>query len=117
MNLLKIRICWFGLVMVVRAVSILEFGIQAAVYYVSPHGNDAFAGTESQPFRQIRRGVAQALAGDTVLVADGSYLGFDVFDKVGTANLPITVRALGTNAVVVATTDRSDNRDTIRIED
>ncbi|PYM15839.1 MAG: hypothetical protein DME18_03160, partial [Verrucomicrobia bacterium] len=37
--------------------------------------------------------------------------------KVGASNEPITVRATGANAVVITTTDRGDNRDTIHIED
>ena len=33
----------------------------------------------------------------------------------GTASQPITIRATGENVVVNKTTDRSDNRDTIKI--
>ena len=46
-------------------------------------------------------------------MADGSYLGFDVNDIHGAAGAPITIKAQGTGAQVVPTTDRSDNRDTI----
>ena len=86
-------------------------------FYVSPSGNDNNPGTQAQPFREIRKAIAVVAPGDTALVTDGSYLGFDMFDRVGAANAPITIRAFGTNAVVVPTTDRSDNRDTIHIED
>jgi len=92
-------------------------GHAAQTYYVGPGGNDANPGTEGQPFRQIRKAVSFVQAGDTVLVAAGSYLGFDVFDKIGTPAAPITIRALSTNAVVTKTTDRGDNRDTIHISD
>ncbi|MGC4043208.1 MAG: right-handed parallel beta-helix repeat-containing protein [Armatimonas sp.] len=84
-------------------------------FYVAANGNDASSGTQTSPFRQIRKAVSVAIAGDTVLVADGSYLGFDVRNLSGTAAAPITIRATGSNAVVVPTTDRRDNRDTIFI--
>ena len=85
----------------------------AATYYVAPTGSDASSCSSTAPCRQIRRGLALAGPGDTVLVADGDYLGFDVRDRDGSAASPITIRAAGTNARVLKTTDRSDNRDTI----
>ncbi len=85
----------------------------AATYYVAPTGSDAGSCSSTAPCRQIRRGLALAGPGDTVLVADGDYLGFDVRDRDGSAASPITIRAAGTNARVLKTTDRSDNRDTI----
>jgi parallel beta-helix repeat protein len=87
------------------------------IYYVSPTGSDANAGTASLPFRQIRKAISLVQPSDTILVTDGDYLGFDLFNKLGTSNAPITIRALGTNAVVTKTTDRTDNRDTIHVED
>ena len=84
-----------------------------SAYYVSPSGSDANACSQASPCRQIRRALALAAAGDTILVADGSYLGFDVDGIHGTAARPITIRAQGTGAQVAPTTDRSDNRDTI----
>jgi parallel beta-helix repeat protein len=83
--------------------------------YVSPAGSDSNPGTSALPFRQIRAGVAAAGAGDTVIVGDGTYLGFDVVSKIGTAGAPITIRAPGRAADVTVTTDRSDNRDSIRV--
>jgi hypothetical protein len=67
------------------------------------------------PCRQIRRGLALAQAGDTVLVHDGSYLGFNVSAKNGAATAPIAIVAAGSAANVTATTDRSDNRDNILV--
>src|SRR5438552_13268857 len=87
----------------------------AATYYVSPTGSDTNSGTQAAPFRQIRRGITAAAAGDTILVADGGYLGFDIDSKSGTTSAPITIRATGTAAQVNPTTDRSDNRDTMLI--
>ncbi|MFN3649694.1 MAG: carboxypeptidase regulatory-like domain-containing protein [Armatimonadota bacterium] len=83
-------------------------------YYVAPGGNDGWNGSQSAPFRQIRRALQVVRAGDTVLVADGSYLGFDA-SLTGTASAPITIRAVGSNAVVTPTTDRGDDRDNIHV--
>ena len=105
----------FAVALLVLAGTISSFAVQT--FYVTPSGNDNNPGTQAQPFRQIRKAVAVLAPGDSILVTDGSYLGFDLFDKVGASNAPITIRALGTNAVVAPTTDRSDNRDTIHIED
>lgn len=87
----------------------------AKTLYVGPAGNDLNPGTLASPLRQIRKGVALSGPGDTVLVLDGSYLGFDVADVAGSAPAPLTIRAVGQAAVVIATTDRSDNRDTIHV--
>jgi parallel beta-helix repeat protein len=87
----------------------------ATNYYVSPAGNDSNGGSQAAPFRQIRRGIAVASPGDTILIADGTYLGFDIVSVAGTPAAILTIQALGQNANVVVTTDRSDNRDTIRI--
>ncbi len=50
-----------------------------------------------------------------MLVADGSYLGFDLDSMAGTVSLPFTIQAVGQGAVVTTTGDRSDNRDTIHV--
>jgi parallel beta-helix repeat protein len=86
-----------------------------ATYYVSPTGSDAGACTFVAPCRQIRRALTLVNAGDTIFVANGSYLGFDVDSLHGAPGAPITVKAQGTGALVTATTDRPDNRDTIFI--
>src|SRR5437899_836262 len=86
-------------------------------YYVDPAGADNHAGSQAQPFRQIRKALTLVQPGDAILVADGSYLGFDVDTILGMGLAPITIRATGTNAVVIPTTDRSDNRDTIFVVD
>jgi len=87
----------------------------AATYYVSPSGSSSNNGSQAAPWRQIRDALPRVVAGDTILVADGSYLGFDMDGINGTAAAPITIKATGLNAVVTKTTDRPDNRDTIYI--
>jgi hypothetical protein len=89
--------------------------VAATTYYVAPTGSDANACAQTAPCRQIRRALTLVVSGDTILVADGSYLGFDVRDLVGAAGSPITIKAQGSGAQVVPTTDRPDNRDTIFI--
>jgi parallel beta helix pectate lyase-like protein/uncharacterized protein DUF1565 len=91
--------------------------VAGQTYYVSPGGNDTQSGTQAQPLRQVRKALAMVRPGDLVLVADGSYLGFDVDTLPGTSVEPIILQAQGTNAVILPTTDRSDNRDTIYIVD
>ncbi len=89
----------------------------AQIYYVSPTGLDSQPGTQSLPFRQIRKALTKVQPGELILVADGNYQGFDIDSLAGTSTAPIAVRAQGTNVVVLPTTDRSDNRDTIYILD
>jgi parallel beta-helix repeat protein len=104
----------FPLAFIAAAAASLGTAWGASTYYVSPSGSDSNPGTQLSPFRQIRKGIAVGTAGDTVLVADGSYLGFDL-SMTGTLSAPFTIRALGSAANVLPTTDRSDNRDTIHI--
>jgi parallel beta-helix repeat protein len=87
----------------------------AATYQVHPAGSDANSCSPAAPCRQIRRPLRLVGPGDTILVADGTYLGFDVRDVHGTPAAPVVIRAQGTGAVVVPTTDRRDNRDTILV--
>jgi parallel beta-helix repeat protein len=105
-----------GLLLPAAALLVLSPPVHAQsgrLLYVSATGNDNNPGSQSAPYRQIRKAVSVAVAGDTVLVGDGSYLGFDMRNKNGTATAPITIKATSTGAVVTKTTDRADNRDTI----
>ena len=43
------------------------------IYHVSPSGNDQWSGSLQAPFRTVNRAAAVAVAGDTVLVHDGTY--------------------------------------------
>src|SRR3712207_54945 len=67
-----------------------------SVYYVSPDGSDAAAGTQEAPFRTIQRAASLVEAGDTVIVRAGRYAGFQLgwdFPQSGTATHPITFKA------------------------
>jgi parallel beta-helix repeat protein len=105
-------------VLLLAAAALAAGPASAASFYVSPTGSGS-ACTLAQPCRQIRNALALYPAtlgpADTIFVADGSYLGFDVEDIHGATGQPITIQAQGPNAVVTVTTDRPDNRDTIFI--
>jgi parallel beta-helix repeat protein len=87
----------------------------ATTYYVAPSGSDSNSGSLAAPFREIRKAISVSQPGDTALVADGSYKGFDLDSMAGTSLAPFTIHALGSAANVLPTMDRSDNRDTIHI--
>ena len=97
--------------------SVCQFGsaFGANTFFVTPTGNDNLPndGSAALPFREIRRALVGINAGDTVLVADGQYKGFDVSSLTGSAANPITIKAQGSNAIINVTNDRPDNRDTI----
>lgn len=71
-------------------------------YHVAPPpaGNDANPGTAAAPFATIQRGAQAAQAGDTVVVAPGTYAGFNAV-RSGAPGVPITFR--GEPGAVIAT--------------
>jgi hypothetical protein len=81
-------------------------GARATTYYVATTGNDSSAGTQTAPLATIQRGVDLAKAGDTVLVADGTYgpnghyTCGDVCSQNG-YSAPVTFRNSGTAAAPV----------------
>jgi len=46
---------------------------QAATYYVATNGNDSNSGASSAPFLTLQKAVNRAIAGDTVIIEDGTY--------------------------------------------
>lgn len=74
-------------------------------YHVSGQAGQAGDGSARRPFREIRQAVAVMQAGDTVLIGDGDYLGFDVL-KLGAPERTTTFKATGRRAVVRPTQDR-----------
>ena len=55
------------------SILILSLTAQAKIFYASPTGNDAAAGTLAQPFATITQGQIAATAGDTVYFRGGVY--------------------------------------------
>lgn len=85
--------------------------------FVAPSGNDGTQCTQSSPCRQIRRALELVQPGDTILAADGQYLGFTASNINGTAEQPITIRAQSSGVEIIPTTDRGTygDRDNIYI--
>lgn len=74
----------------------------ATNYYVSSVGNDSHNGlSPSTPFRNIQTATNKVQAGDSVLVSNGNYTGFDHRDKQnGQAGKPIVYFATGNNVII-----------------
>lgn len=81
---------------------------RAAERHVTPWGSDANIGSASAPFSEIRKALNVTAPGDTLIVADGSYKGFDAVG-LGSTSTVTTIIAPGRNAVITTTTDRGIN--------
>ncbi len=114
-KILAVRFLLFVLLILTIVYGALNMVFAVSTYYVSPDGSDLNNCSQAQPCREIRRALTLVKAGDTILVADGNYEGFDVANTNGASGLPIMVKAMGSGAVILPTTDRPDNRDTIFI--
>ena len=99
------------------ALAFAAVAVGGTTYYVGPGGGGSPDGSQAHPFAEIRDGLAVAVPGDLILVADGPYKGFTLDGFHGTPAARLTIKAQGTGAQVVVTTDRSDNRDTIFLND
>jgi parallel beta-helix repeat protein len=88
----KIKL-WGLIVMLVFLLAPLGW---AATYYVdATNGNDVNSGTALQPFKSISTAVGKANAGDTVLIASGTYRETINFPKSGSgASQTIAIRAM-----------------------
>lgn len=88
---------------------LLPFALQATTYYVATTGNDGNPGTQASPFQHVSKGVAQAVAGDVVVVADGTYDNEGAVEpnnvvnlkNSGTASQPITIMAEHRGAAIL----------------
>jgi hypothetical protein len=76
----------------------LEERLVPSTYYLAPGGSDANSGTSLQAaWGSLQKASNTVLAGDTVLIADGSYAvgaGVSLYQRAGTAAAPITFRAI-----------------------
>ena len=59
-------------VLPIALISFCQFA-GASTYYVATNGNDSNPGSLSAPFQTLQRGANQAIAGDTLIVQDGTY--------------------------------------------
>src|SRR5437868_10308780 len=64
------------------------------VYYASPTGNDSNSGLDtSHAWQTLTKVKTSTAAGDTVIFADGTYIGQVTLTAAGTALAPITLKA------------------------
>ncbi len=72
----------------------------AAVYYVSPTGNDGAAGTAAAPFLTVQHGLSVLAApGDVLNIGAGTYIGN------GTVGMTIAVSGAAGNPIIVQASD------------
>ncbi len=89
--------------------------ILAATKYVSPSGNNSNTGNSwAQAWLTLQYAADHINAGDSVWIADGTYVGFDI-RTTGTAANPIVFIANGDNAVI--NTHNPVTMDGINVED
>jgi hypothetical protein len=75
---------------------------KAATYYVSPTGNDSRAGTSlADAWATFSRAWSVMRAGDTLLVADGTYRQRIAPTISGTSGAPVTIRAINDGRAVI----------------
>ncbi len=73
----------------------------SSTYFVSISGNDSDNGlSPNTAFRSIQKAADLAIAGDSILVANGFYSGFDFRNKSGSHAAPIIFKTLGTNCTI-----------------
>lgn len=72
--------------------------LNSSTYYVGPTGSDANPGTISAPFKTFKKAVSVLKAGDTLIVATGTYTETLTLSMSGTTNAPVTV--IGNGAVL-----------------
>lgn len=95
--------------------SLLTTILQATTYYVSNSGNNNNTGLSlSDAWATIQYASDQVVAGDSVMVTDGTYTGFYV-DESGSSTDPIVFKAIGNNAVINQPNSFT-NQDGINIE-
>ncbi|MDO8725005.1 MAG: carbohydrate-binding protein [Candidatus Methanoperedens sp.] len=75
--------------------------IVSGAFYVATNGNDAYPGTESQPWRTIQKAANTLTAGQTVYVKSGTYNEKINMKNSGTANNFITFSAYPGNTVTI----------------
>jgi len=77
------------------------FSLNATNYFVSNSGSDSNTGLDADnAFETLQHAADQVTAGDTVLVASGAYVGFDLREAFGTENAPIVFKTLGEEVLI-----------------
>ena len=82
----------------------------AKTYYVSNSGNDSYNGESADSaFATIQHAANTVTAGDSVLVLNGDYQGFDLRGVDGTESDPIVFMANGDNVRITSENPRTDD--------
>jgi hypothetical protein len=84
-----------------------------ATYYISNGGSNGAAGSAAAPWQTLQYAADHVVAGDTVMVTPGNYVGFDLRTS-GTSSKRITFKAPG-GATINQVNPRT-NRDGINVE-
>jgi len=84
-----------SILFVVGLIAVLANGISfGTTYYVATNGSDNNPGTQAQPWATLQHAGDTMVAGDTTIVANGTYAGFrEIETKSGTSGAPITMKA------------------------
>jgi parallel beta-helix repeat protein len=82
------------------------FRTYASTIFVSPDGDDSATGDQSHPFKTISRAADWARAGDTVLIAPGTYREAVQLTHSGTPEKPITFQAQTPGTAIVSGADQ-----------
>lgn len=93
---------------------VLTVWLGGSTFYVANDGFNMNPGTSSQPWQTLQYAADQVVAGDTVLVADGNYAGFEVFSS-GSPTSPILFQAQGSACVIDS--GANGRGDLINVED
>jgi hypothetical protein len=97
----------------------VNYSLSGNTYYVRPDGHDTATGVNNSSnsstgaWLTLQHAADTVAAGDTVLVADGTYAGFYV-ETSGISGSPITFRAIGTGANITSRNTRT--ADNINVE-
>src|SRR2546422_8050674 len=80
--------------------------LEAATYYVATTGSDSNSGSISSPWLTINHAKSVAVAGDTVLVGNGTYIeSVDFNSHAGSVGSPITFKSQNKWGAVIACSD------------
>jgi len=90
-----------AVILALSVAGVLATNAAAAVYHVSPAGDDANPGTESAPWRTLQRAADVMEPGDTALAHAGDYEEDVTISRSGTAGAPVTISAAADETVTV----------------
>jgi hypothetical protein len=97
-----IKVCLLSPFVVFFALNACPGLSRAAIYYVSPSGNDSNPGNEAQPWLTIQKAAKTMVAGDTVYIKAGTYGERVIPSNSGTAGNYITYAAYQGDIVTIS---------------